>query len=484
MLKKVFYRCIPLLLIIAVTGCGGGGSESSGGGGSNDGSAPTNAAVTINNGDGSTSSTYVTLTLSATDDEGVTGYYASESPIAPEPSAFGWAAVTRTPSYAGIAAFTLSSTPGVKTVYTWFKDGDGMVSASGSDTITLTSSQVPGLAGTWGYQIIRHDPVNGWYVELSEAVFNGDGTGSITGYWNNNGTLGSGANDFTYAAFENADGSFTMATNIAGDVNAARWVLSDDGNMIVTDGTEMFGSTAQGLMSLVKLDGTTVFTNADFAGLYYTIGYGYKTTEASYRATSTLTTADGAGSLDVHGTRNNNGVIGDGPAMVTYDVLGAKVNLSSGTALYISGNGNIAAVADTFNDYDYEGGFFMKQESGYSTFSIEGTWAIAGFGDDNGTSYVAEFGTMTCAAAGACTLSLKNQADGVVSSASSSMNIAVAADGSFGASLSQDAPPYAGAIGNGGNTLMFNVSFDSASPNHREIFLGVKCSTCSDLSGF
>lgn len=483
MLKKVFYRCIPLLLAVSVAGCGGGGGAESSGGGGFDDVSPFNASVTINDGDDATSSIAVTLTLSAVDSAGVAGFYASESSSAPAASDSGWTPVAEAVSYSGTASFTFSTAPGTKTVYIWFQDGAGKVSDAVSDTITLSSSEVSGLAGTWGYQTILHDPVDGWYVELSKATFNIDGTGSITGHWNNNGTLGSGVKAFTYLTAANPDGSFTMNIDVSGSVNAAKWVLSDDGNMIVTDGTEMFGPTDQGLMSLVKLDGTTALTSADFSGQYYTLGYGHKAAEASYRATSTSSTADGAGTLDVHGTRNNNGAVDASSAMVTYEVQGEKINLSNGTALILSGNNSLAVVADAFNYYDYEGGFFMKRESGYSTLSIEGTWAITGFGDDdNGTSYVAAFGTMTCTSAGACTLSLKNQADGATSSASSSMDIDVAADGSFGASISADSPVYAGAIGNGGNTVMFNVSFDGASLGHREVFLGVRCSQCADLS--
>lgn len=479
-MRKVFYRCIPLLFVIAATGCGAGsGTDSSDGGGQTDGS--TDASVTINDGEASTSSTAVTLTLSDTDAEGVAGFYASESSSAPAADDPGWTMVTPSASYSGTASFTFGVAPGTKTIYAWFQDSAGNVSDAVSDTITLSSTEVSGLAGTWGYQVISHDPVDGWYVELSKAAFNLDGTGTITGYWNN-GAIGSGLKAFTYSTGANSDGSFTMNINVEGSVNSAKWVMSDDGNMIVADGTEMFGSTAQGLMSLVKLDGSTAFTNGDFTGQYYTLGYGYKGTEASYRATSTSSTADGAGTLEVHGIRNYNGAVDSNSAMVTYDAQGEKINLSNGSSLLIPGNNSLAVVADAFNESDYESGFFMKRESGYSTLSIEGTWAIAGFGDENATSHVAEFGTMTCTAAGACTLSLKNQAEGVTSSASSSMNITVSADGSFGASISADSPVYAGAMGNGGNTVMFNESFDGSSPGHREVFLGVRCSQCADLS--
>ena len=46
-------------------------------------------------------------------------------------------AVTATTNYSGSAAFTLPSGDGIKTVYAWYKDAAGNVSATASDTIRL-----------------------------------------------------------------------------------------------------------------------------------------------------------------------------------------------------------------------------------------------------------------------------------------------------------------------------------------------------------
>jgi hypothetical protein len=81
-------------------------------------------------------STSVTLTLSATDAEGVTGYYASESSTAPSVSASDWSSVTSSTSYSGNVSFTFSSANEDKTVYVWFKDAAGNVSTSASADIT------------------------------------------------------------------------------------------------------------------------------------------------------------------------------------------------------------------------------------------------------------------------------------------------------------------------------------------------------------
>src|SRR3989338_2900340 len=108
-----------------------------------DSTAPSSPSVSIDSGSSSTTSTSVALTLSATDNVGVTGYYASETSTTPSASASGWTSVTSTTSYSADISFTLSSGSGTKTVYVWFKDAAGNVSASSSDSITYSP------ASTW-----------------------------------------------------------------------------------------------------------------------------------------------------------------------------------------------------------------------------------------------------------------------------------------------------------------------------------------------
>ncbi|NUO09642.1 MAG: hypothetical protein HUU08_13355, partial [Candidatus Brocadia sp.] len=68
-----------------------------------------NGSITINSGATYTSSTAVTLALSATDNAGLTGYYLSTSSMVPLASAPGWTAVTSTTSYNANVSYTLSS---------------------------------------------------------------------------------------------------------------------------------------------------------------------------------------------------------------------------------------------------------------------------------------------------------------------------------------------------------------------------------------
>ncbi|WP_168062825.1 Ig-like domain-containing protein [Candidatus Manganitrophus noduliformans] len=109
-----------------------------------DSAAPANttAANFINVGLEFTSSTAVNLSISATDNIGVTGYYASESATAPSPTAAGWTAVGPTTSFPSTTvSFTLSGGDGAKTVHVWFKDAAGNISLAVSDSLTLDTTR-------------------------------------------------------------------------------------------------------------------------------------------------------------------------------------------------------------------------------------------------------------------------------------------------------------------------------------------------------
>ena len=99
-----------------------------------DTTAPTCPSVSIDSGAANTSSDTVTLSLSATDTVGVTAYFASENSTTPETSS-DWVSVTAATSYSADVSFTLSSGTGSKTIYVWFKDANGNISARDDDSI-------------------------------------------------------------------------------------------------------------------------------------------------------------------------------------------------------------------------------------------------------------------------------------------------------------------------------------------------------------
>ena len=116
----------------------------------NDTTAPTNGSISINGGAAITDSVYVTLELSATDDVGVTSRYitTSKKPKPPSPKALsGWISVTPTTNYSGIVNYGDGNikVDGDFTVYVFYKDAAGNVSAEYSDTITLITNLAPVL---------------------------------------------------------------------------------------------------------------------------------------------------------------------------------------------------------------------------------------------------------------------------------------------------------------------------------------------------
>ena len=109
--------------------------------------APINLSVSINSDAAETTSTAVTLSLSASDDTGVVGYYASNNNTEPAIDDIGWQTFSATANYTADVSHDLESGDGTKTVYVWYKDAAGSLSASDSDTITLDTTG--GIIITW-----------------------------------------------------------------------------------------------------------------------------------------------------------------------------------------------------------------------------------------------------------------------------------------------------------------------------------------------
>ncbi|HDH97834.1 MAG TPA: hypothetical protein ENF70_01700 [Deltaproteobacteria bacterium] len=352
---------------------------------------------------------------------------------------------------------------------------------------TGSGQDISVLYGTWGHQILSHHNDGTWHTEANKVTFNSDGTGILEYKFNDGGTLTTGTQNFSYTVDSNPDGSFTMWYTPEGATVAepSRVMISDDGKMIIGDGTD--DPAAQELEILIKLDTAKTYTNADLVGDSYMIGYehdGQGEHRGYYRASSRITSSDGNGTISItQGKFNGDGTLYDdsgGSIPYTVNPDGSVAIVGTG---YLSGKVFIHSNPDTATD-DWENDFaMMKGDRTYTTADLAGTWAFAGFGDHGGTVFHAEIGTMTCDSAGSCSYSLKVQrSDGSISSMSDTATLSVASDGSFGLSL-PGAISYAGAIGNAGNTLIMNRSFDPDNLNDRDVAVAVKCSTCSNLAG-
>src|SRR3990172_5315643 len=220
-----------------------------------DSTAPSSPSVSINNGDTSTTTTSVTLTLSATDNVGVTGYYASETSTTPSASASGWTSVTSTTNYSATVAFTLSGGSvgdNTKTVYVWFKDSAGNVSASTSDSITLTISD--STAPSSPSVLINNGDTSTTSTSITLALSATDNVG-VTGYCAKETSTtpsasATGWTSVTSTTSYSATVSFTLSSGSVGDNTKTVYVWFRDsaGNV---------SSSASDLITLTISDSTT-----------------------------------------------------------------------------------------------------------------------------------------------------------------------------------------------------------------------------------
>jgi len=144
---------------------------------------PPKGGISINNDDYSTTSTDVTLNLFAIDAFGeVTGYYVSTSSTTPSVSDTGWTSVSSTTFYTGNVSYTLNSDEGTKTVYAWYKDTAGNVSARASDSIILDTT-APAITITSPTSDSSYTTTNSTISLSGSASDGGSGVSSVT--WSN-----------------------------------------------------------------------------------------------------------------------------------------------------------------------------------------------------------------------------------------------------------------------------------------------------------
>jgi len=100
--------------------------------------------VVINSGSDYTNSLSVSISMTHTDSSGITGYYISESSTAPPISASGWVIVSTSSSFSQTVSHTFSSGSGTKTIYVWYRNSNGTVSNSYSDSIVYETTAPSG----------------------------------------------------------------------------------------------------------------------------------------------------------------------------------------------------------------------------------------------------------------------------------------------------------------------------------------------------
>jgi hypothetical protein len=396
----------------------------------------------------------------------------------------------------------------------------GTITVAGQTFIvTQGGTQITGsMIGTWGNAALQYDNTNKvWYTEASRTTFNADGTGTIEGIKNDGfNQAGQRIKDFyepfVYTIGSNAEGSSTLSIQIGSQTFSRRLVVSDNGNMVIMDGVA--DSAWEKLTVCAKIDTAKTYSNADLTGEYYSLGFERNVANVTdppngngpYMAISSIHNYSGTGSYTYVGKANSvygdghNGIWDDNTATVRNYTVSSDGGMTGGGGAFqgaISGNGKIFGGTGSYLSDNWVAYFFMKKgDKTYATADLAGKWAIVSFGQDNQTttppsmSFDAQIGTMICNSAGVCNFKLRDRrsCDGpscavTTNVSSGSATLSVSADGSFGTFLSGgQSPAYAGAIGNDGNTILFNTSFNPNQLYHREIFVGVRASNIGDLT--
>jgi len=261
-----------------------------------DTATPTGSII-INSNATYTNSPTVTLSLSATDNLGVTGYYLSTSSSTPSALDTGWTSVTSTNSYSSNVSYTLISGDGNKTAYVWFKDNSGNVSSSASDSIILDTTApvitITSPTSNTTYTVTSSVIAIGGNASDSTSGISsvtwsndkgGSGTASGTTSWLTSSiSLLSGDNVITVTAKDGAGNSGTDTLQVT---------YSPSGT--VTAPSASTGSATNLTSSTATLNGTV---NAN--GASTTVWFQYGTASGSYGNTSSSQVVSGSSNTTV-----------------------------------------------------------------------------------------------------------------------------------------------------------------------------------------
>ena len=161
----------------------------------------------------SSTSLIVAITLTATDNTGVTGYMVTENPATPTAAAAGWSA-------AAPASYTFASA-GAKTLYAWVKDAAGNVDGAISGiVITVSDTTAPAITG---FAI----PATSESLTVAISTFTATDNTGVTGYMATENATAPAAAAAGWSAV--APASYTFAS--AGAKTLHAWVKDAAGNV-------------------------------------------------------------------------------------------------------------------------------------------------------------------------------------------------------------------------------------------------------------
>ena len=244
-----------------------------------------------------TNSTTITLTLSATDNIGVTGYYISDSSSTPSASASVWTSVTSTTSYSGTVSYSLSSGEGGKTIYVWYKDAAGNVSNSASDTIILDTT-APTVNITSPTTDTTYTTTSSTISLSGSASDSSSGIDSSSLKWSNNrggnGSVRGGASWTTTSDISLSSGDNTITVTANDEAGNSG---TDTITVTYNAGSALMAST--GAASNISTNSATLNGTVNANGASTTAWFQYGTTSGSYGNTSSTQSVSGTSDTTV-----------------------------------------------------------------------------------------------------------------------------------------------------------------------------------------
>jgi hypothetical protein len=348
------------------------------------------------------------------------------------------------------------------------------------------------IIGTWGYVRLHHENTGEWSTKSGKITFNIDGSGLDAYQYSDSMGTGTLNEIFTFTTTPNQDGSLTVNYTMAGGFKKTRrYIISDDAQMMVMDGTDE--QERQRMRIFIRMDPSKTYTNANLQGEAYGIGYAYDMDKTlwpvQYVAWSGIKSFDGTGNCPFEITSNNEGTIMTGNFQDTYTLSsdGSIVFNNTKFTGYIGANDNLRIFSHVTSNNFWDILFGMKKgDRTYSTSDLAGTWVVVGFGRNSiAGKQFSQIAFWTCNSSGECALSIKRLIGSNIVYVSTNFSFSVLPDGSFGASLETGIPSYAAAIGNDGNTIIINRSFHQSSLQDgiMLVLTGVRCSNCLNVTG-
>ncbi|MCF6158792.1 MAG: hypothetical protein E3K32_09515 [wastewater metagenome] len=213
---------------------------------------PPVGSISINGGDTYTNSKNVTVSLSATDNVGIVGYYCSENSTQPSPFDTVWESVSSTTNYNANVKYRIKRKDGKRRVLVWYKDAAGNVSEGEKDTIILDRTS-PTIKITV--------PTNKSDYTTSDSTISLGGTASDS-------TSGIGAIEWS----DNNGGVGTSSGTTNWTISNIK--LSPGDNVITVTATDKAGNTGTDTITVVYVKDTdqwdmeTIDSSGDISNFY------------------------------------------------------------------------------------------------------------------------------------------------------------------------------------------------------------------------